>query len=74
MNNLAMALSDQEKHEEVEEMHREILELSKKVQGEEHPEKLTSMYNPVYLLALRSRFVQAAIFYDKIRKLDVHPT
>jgi tetratricopeptide (TPR) repeat protein len=65
MNNLALALMALGKYEEAEEMHLEKLQLRKKVMGKEHPSTLTSMYNLAYLLALQSRFVQAAIFYDR---------
>ncbi|KAL6241858.1 hypothetical protein RBB50_011103 [Rhinocladiella similis] len=65
MSSLASARSCQGKYEEADEMLRATLKLRKTVLGEEHPETLASMNNLAYLLALRSRFVQAAILFER---------
>ena len=44
MNNLATVLSHQGKYERAEEMHRQILSLSKTLLGKEHPGMLTCIY------------------------------
>jgi hypothetical protein len=45
MNNLALALGDQDKYEEAEMMYREALVVEQRVLGKEHPDTLKSMNN-----------------------------
>jgi hypothetical protein len=50
---------DQGKHEEAETMHRQELELARKVLGREHPETLTSMDNLALMLSDQGKHEKA---------------
>ena len=45
MNNLANVLREQGQWQEAEQMHREVLEVRRRVLGQEHPDTLASMSN-----------------------------
>jgi hypothetical protein len=64
MNNLTGVLS-QGKYEEVEEMHRQKLQLKETVLGEEHPDTLTSVYCLAHLLHLQRRLNEAGPLYRR---------
>ena len=51
MNNLAIVLCDEGRYAEAEKLHRETLDIRRRVLGPEHPDTLMSMNN----LANRSR-------------------
>ncbi|KAK5262848.1 hypothetical protein LTR96_011678 [Exophiala xenobiotica] len=51
MNNLATVLRDQGKYGEAEQMHGEVVKVSERVLGKEHPSTLTSMNNLAAVLS-----------------------
>jgi hypothetical protein len=54
-NNLASVLRDQDKCEQAEEMHRQVLGLRETVLGKGHPETLTSTSNLATVLRNQSK-------------------
>jgi len=54
MNNLALTFADQGRWKEAEELGVQVVETSKRVQGEEHPDTLTNISNLV-LIQQRSK-------------------
>ena len=52
-------LSSRGKYAEAEQMHRQTLELDKKVSGPEHPDTLMSMSNLAYVLTLQGKYDEA---------------
>jgi tetratricopeptide (TPR) repeat protein len=79
MNNLALVLSDQGKHEQAEEMHRQALGLRETVLGKEHPSTLTSMNNLANVLRDQGKYEQAEEMHRQALGLcetlvDVLPT
>ena len=63
MNWLATALSGQGKYVEAEEMHRQTLELRKKVSGPKHPYTLTSMNNLATVLRSQGKYGEAETMF-----------
>jgi tetratricopeptide (TPR) repeat protein len=59
MNELCLALSRQGKYAEAAQMHRQTLELRKKVSGPEHPDTLTSMNNLALALSGQGKYEEA---------------
>jgi tetratricopeptide (TPR) repeat protein len=59
MNNLAQVLGSQGRYEEAERMHRQALQLIKKVLGQEHPHTLTSMDNLAEVLRSQGKDEEA---------------
>jgi tetratricopeptide (TPR) repeat protein len=65
MSNLAGVLRRQGKYKEAEEMNRQMLELSEKVLGEDHPATLTSTYCLAYLLQNEKRYGSSLVLYER---------
>ena len=65
MNNVAKALNDQGEYAEAEKMHRETLELRKKVLGDEHPDTLASMYSLARILAKQLRYGDSRFLFEQ---------
>jgi len=59
MNNLALVLDHQGRYAEAEGMHRQALELRRKVLGAEHPSTLSSMDNLASVLRSLGRYDEA---------------
>jgi hypothetical protein len=66
MNNLALVLSDQDKYEQVEEMHRQALGLRETALGKEHPGILTSMNNLALVLGGQGKYVKAEEMHRQV--------
>ncbi|KAK5188427.1 hypothetical protein LTR96_011511 [Exophiala xenobiotica] len=64
MNDLAIVLRQQGKYEEAEQMHRQTLDLKKKVLGEEHPSTLDSINNLAAVLQQRGKHEEAAQIFE----------
>ena len=73
MNNLAIVLDCQEKYEEAEQMHRQTLELRKKVLGNEHPDTLVSMNNLTSTLQQQGKCEEAEQMHRQTSELDPLP-
>ena len=56
MNNLALALRDQGKHDQVDELHRYALRLSETVLDKEYPSTLTSVNNLALVLSRQGKY------------------
>jgi hypothetical protein len=59
MNNLALVLRGQKKYDEAERMHREVVKVTKRALGKEHPYTLTSMNNLILVLSDQGKYDEA---------------
>lgn len=59
MNNLALVLSEQGQYSEAEALHRQTLELYKRVLGEQHPSTLISINNLASVLRAQGKHEEA---------------
>jgi hypothetical protein len=59
MNNLALVLSEQEQYSEAEALHRQTLELYKRILGEQHPSTLISINNLASVLKAQGKHEKA---------------
>ncbi|KAL5326329.1 hypothetical protein ACEPPN_007467 [Leptodophora sp. 'Broadleaf-Isolate-01'] len=65
MNNLAVALGRQGKHDEAEAIHQQELGLIERVLGPEHPETLTSVGNLAVVLDRQGKYDAAEKMYRR---------
>jgi tetratricopeptide (TPR) repeat protein len=59
MNNLALVLSEQGQYSEAEALHRQTLELYKRILGEQHPSTLISINNLASVLKAQGKHEKA---------------
>ena len=59
MNNLAAVYESQGRYAEVEKLHKETLEIERRVLGQDHPDTIRSMVNLACVAALRGDREQA---------------
>jgi hypothetical protein len=71
MNNLARSYSDQGQWEEAKELKLQVLEISKRVLGPEHPATLTSMANLASTLYSQEKVYEAVVLMEKCVRLRV---
>ena len=69
MNNLAFAWDRQGRYDEAEQLYVKVLEVSRRVLGEEHPDTVGSMYNLACLYKDQGRYEQAEPLYVEL--LDI---
>ncbi|KAF2793317.1 hypothetical protein K505DRAFT_244611 [Melanomma pulvis-pyrius CBS 109.77] len=76
MNNLASTYWNQGQWKEAEELGMQVLEIRKRVLGEEHPNTLLSMYNLAFTLKSRGHSEEAILLLTKcvsLRKQILSP-